>query len=58
MEIAASALCHDDDRINCELLGRRPRAKGKCKSIIEQVARTFHIAALGTAFKALGWYAG
>src|SRR5262249_50302634 len=58
VEIAASTLRHDDDRINCELLGRRPRTRRKCKSAIDPLAQTVHIVALGTAFTALEWYAG
>jgi hypothetical protein len=58
VEIAASTLCHDDNRINCELLGRRPRAQAECKSTIDPVAQAFHIIALGTLFEALGWYVG
>jgi hypothetical protein len=51
MEIAAGTLRHDDNGMNCELLGRRPRAQGKRKPTINRVTQTFHIVALGTAFK-------
>jgi hypothetical protein len=58
VEIATSTLCHDDNGTNCELLGRRPRAQAERKSTIDQLAQAFHIVALGTAFEALGRYAG
>jgi hypothetical protein len=58
VEIAAGTLRHDNNGTNCELLGRRPRAQGKRKPTIDRVTQTFHIVALGTAFKGTrltGW---
>jgi hypothetical protein len=51
VEIAAGTLRHDDNGTNCELMGRRPRAQGKRKPTIDRVTQTFHIVALGTAFR-------